>query len=176
LYGNVTWHVVSEAFAGRLPTPKLSDYDAFREERKPFDTERGTETVSSTHNSATRSHASHLIYQLDCDLLMAPQLSPFAAHWPELDNLDVFEIRVRAQDWRGSFLGENCDREAFVQGRQRVLEWTKKVGDLMSTNDAARVVEDTAFQGRSCVRFRVERMGVGKSKNRVLRESERIVT
>jgi len=150
LYANTTFHVLNQAFAGRLPT-----------------------TISDGHPCAP--YIKHLIWQLDCDILkhfypddMDRRLdrdleeSGRAGQWCSL------EIRCRAESWRNSFLGEWCDREAFVGGRDQVLAFARVFHRAMSGSGSGRgsprrradnvnLIEDRSQLGRGRVIFRLSR-------------------
>ncbi len=133
LYSNTTFHVVNHAFAGKLPT-----------------------RITDGHPCAP--HIKHLIWQLDCDLL-----KHFYPEEMRLDPTDIarwtsLEIRCRADTWRDSFLGEWCDREAFLKGRTQVVEYARLFHDAMSCRSGGSVafVEDRSQLGRGRVILRLD--------------------
>jgi len=138
LYANTTFHVCTQAFAGKLP-----------------------ETFTNGHPCAP--HIKHLIWQLDCDMLKH--------YYPEdlrLDPLEVaqwssLEIRCRAELWRNSFMGEWCDREAFVRGRDQLVAYTGVFQAAMSSPSGGRVhlIEDRCQLGRGRVILRLNRTNPG---------------
>jgi hypothetical protein len=69
--------------------------------------------------------------------------------------------------WRDSFMGEWCDREAFVKGREQTVEYAKILKDTMANgpDDVVRLVEDRGHLDRGRVILKVER------KERELRDN-----
>lgn len=135
LYNNSTFHVMTHAFAGRLPT-KVTD------------------------GFITAPHIRNLIWQLDCDMLKR--------HYPEDLELDMstiarwtsLEIRCRAHSWRNSFIGEWCDREAFVNGRTHLIGYARAFQSHMSSKDAPKSIglwEDRSQLGRGRVILKLHR-------------------
>jgi hypothetical protein len=70
-----------------------------------------------------------------------------------LAQVSSLEIRCRAETWRDSYLGEQCDRERFVKGRQQVIEYAGILSGLME--DRPEVVEDRTWLGKGCVAVRM---------------------
>ncbi|RVX68196.1 hypothetical protein B0A52_08704 [Exophiala mesophila] len=129
LYSNTTFHVMTHACAGGLPTRVTDGY-------------------------IIAPHVKHLIWQLDCDNLTGydPQDSQLdmstIARWTSL------EIRCRANLWQNSFMGELCDRETFVEGRAQLISYTRIFQSAMSTKIAPESIqlwEDRSQLGRGMV-------------------------
>ena len=134
LYGGTRFHILAQAFAGKLPC-----------------------TVTNGHPAA--SHIQHLTWQLDCDLLkhFYPEdvrLDPVA-----LAQVRDIELRCRAETWRNSFMGEWCDREDFVRGRLHTINWAKTVRDVMTNGKTEDVslVEDRSQLDRGRMVLRLVR-------------------
>lgn len=132
LYSNTVFHVLSRAFAGKLPI-----------------------RLSNGHSFAP--HIRHLVWQLDCDMLKRFYPEEFELDAEEAGRWSSLEIRCRAETWRDSFLGEWCDREAFVMGRDQVLRYARIFHSAMSAQVGMRVsfVEDRSQLGRGRVILRV---------------------
>ncbi|KAL2417327.1 hypothetical protein ABEF91_005581 [Exophiala dermatitidis] len=147
LYANTRFHVMTHAFAGKLPA-----------------------RVTDGHPCAP--YVKHLIWQLDCDMLKRfysedCQLEPAeAAQWLS------FELRCRADTWRDSFLGEWCDRQAFVKGRDQVISCARMFRNAMSsdTHGKATLVEDRTQLGRGRVILKLERNKPGLPQEDSLEE------
>jgi hypothetical protein len=134
LYSNTTFHIIAQAFAGQLPL-----------------------TFTNGHPAA--SQVRQLVWQLDCDMMKhyypdELRLSPTA-----LVQLTSLELRCRAETWRNSFLGEWCDREAFVKGREQTIEFAKTIRSLMASgeDDCVALVEDRGQLERGQVILRLAR-------------------
>ena len=133
LYANTTFHVLTQVFAGKLPT-----------------------NITNGHPCAP--YVKHLIWQLDCDILK--HFYPEDLRFPlEASQWSSFEIRCRAEMWRDSFLGEWCDREAFVKGRDQILGFANVFHLAMSGPDGAKIniIEDRSQLGRGRVIMRLSR-------------------
>jgi hypothetical protein len=128
LYANTIFHVVSHAFAGKLPT-KITD----------------------GHPSAP--YIKHLVYQVDCDLLKYLYHEDLRLDLADVANWRSFELRCRADTWRDSFMGEWCDREAFVNGRAQVIEYARVFFKAMDNRQEIRMAmcEDRSQLGRGRV-------------------------
>lgn len=135
LYSNSTFHVITHEFAGRLPSQVTDGFPASR-------------------------HVKNLIWQLDCDMLML--------HYPEDLKLDEsmiarwnsLEIRCKADSWRNSFMGEWCDREAFVKGRTQMISYAGIFQAAMSDQTDHVTVgmwEDRSQLGRGRVILKLNR-------------------
>ncbi|KAK5055361.1 hypothetical protein LTR84_013111 [Exophiala bonariae] len=134
LYANTTFHVLAGGFAGKLPL-KLTDGHVFA------------------------PYVKNLIWQMDCDMLKH--------HYPEDVRLDTaqiaqwnsFELRCRAESWRDSFLGEWCDREAFVAGREQVINYARIFALAMRDPSCLELdmVEDRSQLGRGRVIVKLSR-------------------
>ncbi|KIX08008.1 uncharacterized protein Z518_02663 [Rhinocladiella mackenziei CBS 650.93] len=81
LYANTTFHVLTQVFAGKLPS-----------------------AVTNGHPSAP--YIKHLIWQLDCDMLKHVDTEELRLDSTEAGQWSSLEIRCRAEAWRYSFLGE----------------------------------------------------------------------
>jgi len=97
LYDKTTLHTISYAFAGKLPTRLSNDHPAML-------------------------HVKNLIWQMDCDILKHFYPEDFAFDAASLAGLRCLEIRVKSEMWRNGFLGNWCDRECLVKGRQTCIE------------------------------------------------------
>jgi hypothetical protein len=139
LYSQTTFHTMSHLFAGKMPT-------AFATENHPFS-----------------AHVKHLIWQVDCDMMKHLYIEDLQLMKEEFANLQTLEIRARAETWRDSFLGEECDRERFVKGREQTIQYAKILRELMrdpaDEDETVKVIEDRTFLGRGCVRVRLDRAG-----------------
>lgn len=140
LYANTTFHVLNQSFAGTLPT-----------------------TITDGHPCAP--YMKHLIWQLDCDMLKHFYPQDLRLDLEEVGQWASLEIRCRAEAWRNSFLGEWCDREAFVGGRDQVLAYARVFLRAMGSRrgDRVRLVEDRSQLGRGRV---ILRLGDGRSSLR----------
>lgn len=132
LYANTTFHVLCHVFAGKLPS-------------------------TFTDGAPMAPFVRHLIWQVDCDMLKYVYEEDLKMETSDLAQLSSLEIRCRAETWRNSFLGEYCDRERFVQGREQTISYAKYLQRNM-VNDA-NLIEDRTFLGKGCVMMRL-----GKSK------------
>jgi hypothetical protein len=132
-YANTVFHVVSQTFAGKLPT-RLSD----------------------GHPCAP--HIKHLIWQLDCDMLKHFYPEDLQIGMPEVSQWGSLEIRCRADTWRNSFLGEWCDREAFLTGRSQVVDYARMFHDAMSSagGGSLTLIEDRSQLGRGRIIMRID--------------------
>jgi hypothetical protein len=135
LYSNTLFHViVAQAFAGRLPCAFTDGHPA-----APF--------------------AQHIIWQLDCDMMKHLYPEDLKLDATSVPNLATLELLVRAETWRDSFLGEWCDREAFVRGRESVIAYAKLLKDAMlsSRDTEVSLVEDRSQLGKGRVILRLSR-------------------
>ncbi|KAI1620257.1 hypothetical protein EDD37DRAFT_613004 [Exophiala viscosa] len=134
LYANTTFHVLNHVFAGKLPT-----------------------TITNGHPCAL--FIKQLIWEVDCDLLKHFYPEDLRLDPEDTTQWSSLELRCRADTWRNSFLGEWCDRESFVNGREQVLAYARVFQDAMSTHTASKVhlVEDRSQLGRGRVILRLSR-------------------
>ncbi|OAP64120.1 hypothetical protein AYL99_00092 [Fonsecaea erecta] len=131
LYANTVFHVISHAFAGRLP-------------------------IRITDGHPCAPHIQHLIWQLDCDLLRHFYAEDLQLDLDEVAHWSSLEIRCRAETWRNSYLGEWCDREAFVKGRAQILEYAQVFHHAMSRSGGRiTFAEDRRQLGRGRIILRL---------------------
>jgi hypothetical protein len=125
LYDNTVFHVVNQAFAGKLPA-----------------------RITDGHPCAP--HVRHLLWQLDCDMLKHFYAEDLQVDLLRGSQLNSLELRFRADAWRDSFIGEWCDREAFLKGRAQVIEYARRFYEAMSDRhgDGVAFVEDRSQLGR----------------------------
>ena len=133
LYNQSTFHIVNHSFAGKLPT-----------------------RITDGHPCAP--HIKHLIWQLDCDMLKHFYPEEMRLDLPDIAQWSSLEIRCRADTWRDSFLGEWCDREAFLKGRAQVVDYARLFHDGMRSRNGGGVafVEDRSQLGRGRVILRLD--------------------
>lgn len=138
LYANTVFHVLTHSFAGKLP-------------------------YRITDGNPCAPHLKHLIWQLDCDMLKCFYAEDLRLDPVETDGWSSLEIRCRAEAWRDSFLGEWCDREAFVRGRDQVVGYACALQDAMRSvnHDQVALVEDRSQLGRGRVILKLERIRSG---------------
>lgn len=76
----------------------------------------------------------------------------------EAQHLQTLQLTCQAENWKGSFCGEWCDREVFVRGRQQVIDFARLVQSKMG-NSAGPVtlVEDVRYLSRGRVVMRLFR-------------------
>lgn len=134
LYDKTEFYITVQAFAGRLPS-----------------------SVTNGHPAA--AYVQRLTWQLDCDLLKHFYESDLCIDHTSLAELKSLEIRCRAEAWRDSFVGEWCDRESFVKGRQQMIDYANLLKRLMSSNnkDEVTVIEDCRQLSRGRVILRLTR-------------------
>ncbi|KIW30804.1 uncharacterized protein PV07_02504 [Cladophialophora immunda] len=132
LYANTVFHIIHHAFAGKLPT-----------------------RITDGHPCAP--HIKHLVWQLDCDMLKHFYPEDLQLDLGEVARWSSLEIRCRAETWRNSFLGEWCDREAFVRGRAQVLEYAQVFHHAMRHRSGGRLTfaEDRSQLGRGRIILRL---------------------
>ena len=128
LYANTTVQVVSHVFAGRLPS-NFSD------------------------GLPMAPYIRHLIWHIECDMMKHMYEEDLRLQATDLTQLSSLEIRCRAETWRDSFLGEHCDRDRFVKGREQVLNYARLLQGLSPSRP--ELVEDQTFLGKGCVRVRM---------------------
>ncbi|EXJ61599.1 hypothetical protein A1O7_02027 [Cladophialophora yegresii CBS 114405] len=131
-YANTVFHIRSQAFAGTLPR-RLTD----------------------GHPCAP--HIKHVVWQLDCDMLKHLYAEELQIGVPEISDWSSFEIRCCADNWRDSFLGEWCDREAFLKGRAQVVDYARMFHDAMSGGGGGSLtfVEDRSQLGSGRIILRI---------------------
>ena len=124
LYANTVFHVVNQVFAGKLPT-----------------------RISDGHPCIP--HIKHVLWQMDCDMLKHFYVGDSQLDLPAISQWSSFEIRCRADTWRDSFIGEWCDREAFLKGRSQVVEYARLLHKAMSgrTRNGLAFFEDRSQLG-----------------------------
>lgn len=132
LYANTTFHIMNQVFAGQLPT-----------------------TITNGHPCAP--FIKQLIWQVDCDLLKHFYPEDLRLDPEDMVQWNSLDLRCRADTWRNSFLGEWCDRESFVNGREQVLAYARMFQDAMSTHTASKVhlIEDRSQLGRGRIILRL---------------------
>ncbi|KIX93235.1 uncharacterized protein Z520_11090 [Fonsecaea multimorphosa CBS 102226] len=147
LYSNTVFHVINHAFAGKLPT-----------------------RITDGHPCAP--HIKHLVWQLDCDMLKHFYPEDLRLDLGEVARWSSLEIRCRAETWRNSFLGEWCDREAFVRGRAQILEYAQVFHHAMSRRNGGRITfaEDRSQLGRGRIILRLNSGWVTSKQQRSLEE------
>lgn len=104
-------------------------------------------------------HVRHLVFQVDCDVLKKYYVEDFAFRHKELAMLDSLELIAKVDTWKGSFCGEDCDREGFVRGRNGMLEYGERLKSQLGKDVGGRVclVEDQRFLGKGEVRIKLRR-------------------
>ena len=134
LYANTTFQIMMNTFAGSLPS-----------------------SLSDGHPIA--KHVRHLVWQVDCDILKKYYIEDFAFQQGDLGMLKNLELIAKVDTWKGSFCGEDCDREAFARGRNGMLEYGKSLQAQLAKDAGGRVylVEDQRFLGKGEVRIRFGR-------------------
>ena len=146
LYANTTFHVISQAFAGRLPATFTDGFPAAQ-------------------------HLRNLVWQLDCDLLKHLYLDDLRLAPKSLAGLQNLELRCRSETWRESFLGEWCDREKFVKGREAMLTYAEALREVMSEGlQKVALIEDRAQLGKGRVVLSLRRGPVDLRGEEVLVE------
>ncbi|KIW69906.1 hypothetical protein PV04_02223 [Phialophora macrospora] len=133
LYANTVFHIISRTFAGKLPTRLTDGYPC-------------------------TPHIRHLIWQLDCDMLKHFYPEDLQIGVSEISQWNSLELRCRADTWRDSFLGEWCDREAFLTGRSQVVDYARTFHDAMSGagGGSLTLVEDRSQLGRGRIILRID--------------------
>lgn len=136
LYANTTFHIMTHTFAGSLPS-----------------------SLSNGHPIAR--YAKHVVWEMSCDILKKyyPEESTFRQG--DLAMLDTLEVVAKVDTWKGSFCGEDCDREGFVRGRKGMLEYGKLLlGQFLPDGaSSTQLVEDQRHLGQGEVRLRLEKGG-----------------
>ena len=139
LYANTTFHIMIRTFAGSLPA-----------------------SLSNGHPIA--KHIRHAVWQLDCDILKRFLDEDFAFQQGDLGMIDTLEIIARVDTWKGSFCGEDCDRDGFIQGRKSMLGYGQLLQAQLKNDSGSPVsfIEDQRFLGKGEVRIR---LGKGQAEN-----------
>jgi hypothetical protein len=134
LYANTIFHVLVRSFAGTLPT-----------------------RITDGHPCAP--YVKHLIWQLDCDMMKHFYIEDLRLDRVATTQWSSVELRCQAGSWRQSFLGEWCDREAFVKGREQVMSYACMLQDAMSSANLGQVslIENESHLGRGQVMLRLDR-------------------
>ncbi|KAK5239756.1 hypothetical protein LTR40_014275, partial [Exophiala xenobiotica] len=114
LYANTTFHVLNRVFAGKLP-------------------------IAVTDGHACAPHVKQLIWQVDCDMMKHFYPEDLRLDPEDVSRWSSLELRCRADTWRNSFLGEWCDRETFVKGREQMIAYARVFQDFMNSRTANRV-------------------------------------
>ena len=136
LYANTTFHVLTQAFAGKLP-------------------------VKITDGHPSSPFVRNLIWQLDCDMLKHCYVDDLLLDTAAIAQWTNLELRCRAESWRDSFLGEWCDREAFVAGRDQLINYARvflvAMESRLGVGAKLDLVEDRSQLGRGRVILKVTR-------------------
>lgn len=111
--------------------------------------------LSNSHLLAR--HARHVVWQLDCDILKTYYPDDFAFQQGDLGMLDTLEMIAKVDTWKGSFCGEDTDRDGFVRGRKDMLEYGKLLLSQLQkdAHGPAYLVEDQRYLGQGEVRMRL---------------------
>lgn len=135
LYENTIFRTSYQAFAGRLP-------------------------VKMTNGNLCYPYVRHLEWSLDCDILKKFIDRDVCIRENDARYLQTVQLTCQAENWKGSFCGEWCDREMFVQGRQQVTDFAKLLQASMSGESTpVNLVEDTRFLSRGRVVLRLSKGG-----------------
>jgi hypothetical protein len=129
LYANTTFQVISHVFAGKWPS-------------------------FFTDGASIAPYVKHLIWQVDCDMMKTVYEDDLKMQTTDFAQLSSLEIRARAETWRDSFLGEHCDRDRFVQGRQQSIKYAKYLQQHMARK--VDVIEDRRLLGQGCVVLKLQ--------------------
>lgn len=132
LYNNTIFRTNFEAFAGRLP-------------------------VQMTAGNPSASKIHHLEWSLKCDLLKKYDPTELLINPQDTQSLRSVQIVCQAANWREPICGEWCDQEAFVRGRQQVIDFGKALQESMRTNaKQVTLLEDLVSlqKGRVMLRLR----------------------
>lgn len=124
LYANTTFQVISHVFAGKWPS-------------------------FFTDGASIAPFVKHLIWQVNCDMMKTVYEDDLKMQTTDFLQLSSLEIRARAETWRDSFLGEYCDRDRFVQGREQSIKYAKYLQRQMAKK--VDLVEDRRLLGQGCV-------------------------
>lgn len=139
LYKNTTFRTSFQAFAGRLP-------------------------VRHSDGNLTFPHVKKLEWQLSCDLLKVYKADDVSITHEDVRNLESIQISCQAESWRGSFCGEWCDRELFVNGRGQVVEFVKLLQSKMAgKGKRTTLIEDIRglSRGKVVLKLMVGRRDIG---------------
>lgn len=131
LYRDTVFKASFQAFAGRLPT-----------------------CISSDHPS--RVHIKHIEWHLNCDLLKKFDASDVNISQGDVQALQTIKISCQAENWKDSFCGAWSDREAFVRGRQQVVDFAQLLRQRMAVNNrVVSLAEETRYLSRGRVVLRL---------------------
>ena len=129
LYANTTFQVVTHVFAGKWPS-------------------------TFTDGASIAPFVKHLIWQVDCDMMKMMYEEDLKMQPTDFSQLSSLEIRARAETWRDSFLGEYCDRDRFIKGREQSINYARYLQRHMS--EELSLVEDRRMLGKGCVVLRLQ--------------------
>jgi len=133
LYQHTVFRINFQAFAGRLP-------------------------VKMTAENPSYPHVRHLEWSLSCDMLKRYDPTDIHIDDDEARHLQSLQLTCQAENWKGSFCGEWCDREVFVRGRQQVIDFAKVLQSKMdSSARPVTLVEDVKYLSRGRVVTRLFR-------------------
>ena len=133
LYQHTIFRVNFQAFAGRLP-------------------------VKMSAGNPSYQHVRHLEWSLSCDMLKRYDATDVQIDDKEARNLQSLQLTCQAENWKGSFCGEWCDREIFIRGRQQVIDFAKLLQSKMSSSTRpVTLVEDVKYLSRGRVVTRLFR-------------------
>jgi len=136
LYQHTIFRISFQAFAGRLP-------------------------VQMTAGHPSYAHIRHLEWSLSCDFLKRFDARDVHINERDMAYLQSLQLTCQAEDWKGSFCGEWCDRENFVRGRQQLIDFAKLVHRKMGNSaTSTTLVEDVKYLSRGRVVLKLVR---GKS-------------
>ena len=127
LYQHTVFRVNFQAFAGRLPVKMSAENPSYR-------------------------HIRHLEWSLSCDMLKRYDAKDVQIDEEEARHLQSVQLMCQAENWKGSFCGEWCDREIFIRGRQQVIDFAKLQQSKMGTSTRpVTLVEDVKYLSRGRV-------------------------
>lgn len=129
LYSNTTFQVTSHVFAGKWPS-------------------------TFTDGASIAPFVKHLVWQVDCDMMKMVYEDDLKMQSTDFNQLSSLELRARAETWRDSFLGEYCDRDRFIKGREQAIDYGKSLQRHMSKSLA--LVEDRRLLSKGCVVLRLQ--------------------
>lgn len=132
LYQHTIFRTNFQAFAGRLPIQMTSGHPSY-------------------------AHIQHLEWSLSCDMLK--KFDATDVHISESDayHLQTLQLTCQAENWKGSFCGEWCDREMFIRGRKQVVDFAKLLQSKMGGAQPVTLVEDVKYLARGRVVVRLFR-------------------
>jgi hypothetical protein len=129
LYSNTTFQVTSHVFAGKWPS-------------------------NFTDGASIAPFVKHLVWQVDCDMMKMVYEDDLKMQSTDFNQLSSLELRARAETWRDSFLGEYCDRDRFIKGREQAIDYGKSLQRYMSKSLA--LVEDRRLLSKGCVVLKLQ--------------------